>query len=314
MKIVLMGTPDFSLPCLSALVGSAHEVAGVVTQPDRPKGRGKALQAPPVKRLAIENDIPVFQPEDINKEVRVISDLAPDCIVTVAYGQLLSKEILEIPRRGCVNVHASLLPALRGASPIQWAIINGDEVTGITTMLMDTGMDTGDILLQREAPIGPEDDAGALHDALAGVGAEVLLETLRGLEEGSMTPKPQDHSRATNAPAIRKDMGRIDWCSPARSVVNLIRGCAPWPSAFTFHKKKMIKLWKASVVDEKQPAEGEPGTIAAAGEGGIRVAAGDGTVYITELQREGRKRLGAEAFLRGYRLGAGERFSAEPKD
>ncbi|MFH1538855.1 MAG: methionyl-tRNA formyltransferase [bacterium] len=313
MKIVFMGTPDFSLECLSALVGGGCEVAAVVTQPDRPKGRGGELQAPPVKLLAIEKSIPVMQPEDVNREAGAIAGLAPDCIVTVAYGQLLSKEILEIPSLGCVNVHASLLPALRGASPIQWAIINGDDVTGITTIMMDAGMDSGDILLQREVPIGPEDDAGALSGTLARVGAEVLMETLRGLEEGSIIPRPQDHSRATFAPAISKDRGRIDWNSPARSIVNLVRGCAPWPTAYTFHKKKTIKLWKARVVDEKQPPEASPGTIVAAGDDGVVVAAGEGAIRVMELQREGKKRMGAGAFLRGYPLESGDKFAGGPE-
>lgn len=309
MKIAFFGTPYFSLASFLALIESEFKVIALVTQPDRPAGRGQKLTSPPLKETALNHGIPVFQPERINVSHRPIADLKPDVIVTVAYGQILSREVLDIPKIGCVNVHASLLPELRGASPINWAIIRGDTRSGITTMLMDEEMDTGNILLRREVEILPEDDAGALHDKLMGAGADLLLKTLRAMREGALTPIPQDDSLATFAPAISRDTGRIDWNKPTREIVNLIRGCAPWPTAWTYHGNNLLKIWKAAPYSHRQLAEMWPGTVVTVGGEGIAVVTADGAVLLTELQREGKKRLDAAEFLRGYCVEIGQEFS-----
>ncbi|MEW5946592.1 MAG: methionyl-tRNA formyltransferase [bacterium] len=309
MRIVFMGTPEFARRSLEALIGAGFEVALVVTQPDRPAGRGRAPSAPPVGKYAREKGLAVIQPE---KPALALEDLAaaePDCIVVVAYGHILPGRVLEIPRLGCVNLHASLLPAYRGAAPIQWAIIRGETVTGVTTILMDEGMDTGPVLMRREAHISPEDTAGTLGDRLAAAGASLLADTAAGLRDGVITPEPQDHSKATYCAPLRKEDGHIDWRRSAAEIANLARGCDPWPSAFTFHRGKMLKIWKAEPRGDTREGV-PPGAVVEAGPGGVLVAAGAGTVLIREVQLEGRRRMTVEPFLRGYRLTAGERLTA----
>ena len=301
LRILFMGTPAFALPTLARLIDGEDELIGVVTRIDKPKGRGKRLTEPPVKALAREHGIPVLQPTKL--KVAEFQDrlrsMNLDFIVVVAYGKILPKEVLLIPKRGCVNVHASLLPRYRGAAPINWAIARGETVTGITTMRMDEGMDTGDILLTRDVAIGDETTAGELHDTLTEVGAELLMDTIRGLKAGRITPRPQDHDRATYAPMLKKEHGEIDWARPAREIRNHIRGMTPWPGTYTFHGDALLKVWQASVVP-KDDRQGDPGEVIALGEDGIHVATGEGRLRITEVQREGRKRMQAGEFLRGH--------------
>ncbi|MDN5331109.1 MAG: methionyl-tRNA formyltransferase [Tepidanaerobacteraceae bacterium] len=310
MNVVFMGTPDFALPSLEALVEHGYNVLAVVTQPDRPKGRKRILTPPPVKVKAEKYGIKVYQPEKIRDEsfARVLESLEPELFVVVAYGQILPPSVLRIPSIGCINVHASLLPKYRGAAPIQWAIINGEEKTGVTTMWMDEGMDTGDIFLQREVIIDPYWTAVELSEVLSKVGSELLLETLEKIKAGNIIRLPQNHAQATYAPVLKKEDGRIDWKNTAKDIYNLIRGVQPWPGAFTFRKGVELKIWRAEIY-----AKGEtrgPGKIVGIDkERGILVGTGDGVLLITELQEAGKKKMSAAEYLRGHSIAEGEFFS-----
>lgn len=302
MKILFMGTPDFAVPCLEALLQSGHEVCGAVTQPDKPKGRGHKLQPTPVKECALAHNIPVFQPAALKDGAftEIAAQLAPDIIIVVAYGKLLPKDLLVLPPLGCVNVHASLLPKYRGAGPIQWSVINGEKETGITTMYMGEGLDTGDMLLQRATEIQPEETASELHDRLAVIGAELLLKTLTELENGTAQRIPQDDTLATYAPMISKQTGHIDWTKPAQEIVNLIRGCNSWPIAYTIYNGEPLKIIRATVGEKTdKPA----GALLGVQQGRLAVAAGDGTlVLVSELQFPGSKRMSVESYLNGHTI------------
>jgi methionyl-tRNA formyltransferase len=308
VKIVFMGTPDFALPSLTGLIQSDHTVCGVVTQPDRLRGRGKKLTPPPVKSLAVQHGIPVLQPEKVREEgcVRWLNHRAPDFIVVVAYGQILPAAVLGIPPRGCVNLHASMLPRYRGAAPISRAIISGEEATGLTTMLMNEGMDTGDILLQKEEPIAGDDDAVSLSRRLSLAGASLLLETISLLQKNLLTPRPQNDSLASSAPPLQKEDGLIDWTRSAREIHNRIRGTLPWPGAFTHLGHKRLKILKSAVSEGSDQLP--PGTVARAGPEGIQVVTGRGCLTLTEVQPENRGRMKAGEFLSGHPLPAGTRL------
>ena len=310
MKIVFMGTPDFAVPCLTALQEAGHEILAVFTQPDKPKGRGYALTPPPVKVKALEYGLRVHQPATLRdgRAADILRELAPDAVVVVAYGKLLPTEMLDIPPYGCINVHASLLPRHRGASPIQWAVVCGDRETGVTTMRMAEGMDTGDMLERSVTPIGPEETAEELHDRLSAMGASLIVQTLAGLETGTVVPQKQDEALATKAPIIRKEMGRLDFSKPAEELHNLIRGFYPWPGAYTSLSGKRLKVLKSRVVPEVNGRE--PGRIL---DGGSRllVSCGGGTALeLLEVQLEGRKPMGAAELLRGRPVPAGTLLGA----
>ena len=301
-----MGTPDFAVPSLRALVDHGYEVVGVFCQPDRPKGRGHKLAACPVKELAQSAGIPVFQPERIKREegVAMLKSCAPDLCVTAAFGQLLSQEILDIPPLGTINVHSSLLPKHRGSAPINWSIIKGDAVTGVTTMFTDKGMDTGDILLTRETPIGPAENAGELTDRLAVMGAQLLIETIRAIEAGTLARTPQDHAAATYEPKMDKELGRIDWSKSAQELDWLVRGTTPWPGAFTTLGEQTIKVFELDILDG--PASGAPGEIVAAdAKRGLVVSCGDHDVALAQIQMPGAKRMNAKDYLRGHTMETG---------
>lgn len=304
-KIVFMGTPDFAREILAKLHEKLGPVAAVVTQPDRPKGRGGALEAPPVKKFAEAHGIPVFQPERASEVVEPLKEIAPDFIVVAAFGQLLKKDILDIPNKCCMNVHASLLPRHRGASPIHRAIIEGDEVTGVSTMKMDEGLDTGDILLTAETMILPGETTPELHDRLAAAGAALCVETI--LKYDSITPVKQDESKATYTGRLLKTDGVIDWNKDAVKIDALVRGCLPWPGAYTFHNGKTLKILRAEISSDNSVAAA-PGIVVKAGSDGVVVAAGKGAVVIRELQLEGKKRMDAGSFLNGYSLAPGDKL------
>lgn len=301
-----MGTPDFAVPSLRALLQNGYEVVGVFCQPDRPKGRGHKLAACPVKELAVSAGIPVFQPERIKREegVAMLKSCAPDLCVTAAFGQLLSQEILDIPPLGTINVHSSLLPKHRGSAPINWSIIKGDQVTGVTTMFTDRGMDTGDILMARETEIGEKENAGELTDRLAVLGAELLVETIRALTAGTLSRTPQDHEAATYEPKMDKELGRIDWSKPAREIGALVRGTTPWPGAFTTLGDQTIKVFALAV--QAGAASGAPGEIIAAdARRGLVVSCGDHDAVLEQIQMPGAKRMNAKDYLRGHTMETG---------
>ncbi len=307
MRVVFMGTPDFAVPTLEAIIKEGHEVVAVYTQPDKAKGRGKAMAFPPVKEVALEHDLPVYQPVKIREESWVdgLSKMAPDVIVVVAFGQILPKAILDIPKYGCINVHASLLPKFRGAAPIQWAVINGEKETGVTTMYMGEGLDTGDMIMKTVIPLDEEETGGSLFDKLAPLGGELLIKTLNALEDGTAIRTPQDDSQTGEyAKMLTKTMGEIDFSKDAASIERLIRGLNPWPSAYTHFRGKTLKIWKAKVVDVE--AGVEPGTICAIEKDGFVIASGAGGLKILELQLEGKKRMTSDAFMRGNSLTIGE--------
>ncbi len=308
MRIVYMGTPDFSVPALKALVEAGHDVVAVVTQPDKPKGRGKEIQMTPVKEQALEFHIPVYQPVKARDPefVKILSDLAPDVMVVAAFGQLLPKSILDIPKYGCVNIHASLLPKYRGASPIQHAVINGEKESGITTMMMAEGLDTGDMLDQEILALDPKETGGSLHDRLSEVGGTLILKTLKKLEEGTAVRTPQDDTKSSYVGMIKKSMGDIDWSMEAQAIERLVRGLNPWPSAYTSWSNKVIKIWEASVVDKEY--EGVYGQVVEAGRDRLVVKTGKGGLSICELQLQGKKRMDVGAFLRGYSIAEGTVF------
>ena len=306
MKIIFMGTPDFSVGTLEALIDAGHDVVLAVTQPDKPKGRGKEMQYTPVKECAMKYNIPVYQPLKI-READCIAELkkySADIMVVVAFGQILPKEILEMTPYGCVNVHASLLPKYRGAAPIQWSIIDGEQVTGVTTMQMNEGLDTGDMLLKVEIPIEDKETGGSLHDKLAEAGAKLCVETLKGLEAGNITPIPQGETTTSYAKMLDKKLGNIDWCKRAEEIERLIRGLSPWPSAYTNWNDKVMKIWDAQCVPGGK--QGKPGTIVKVEKEAFFVQTGEGMLKIKELQIPGKKRMDAGAFLRGYQVAEGE--------
>lgn len=306
LRTVFMGTPDFSLDTLRGLIAAGCNLVGVYTQPDRPKGRGKKLAPPPVKELAAEHGIPVFQPQKLRDPAAVeeLKSLQPDLIVVVAYGQILPQAVLDIPRYGCINVHASLLPKYRGAAPINKVIIDGEGETGVTTMLMDVGLDTGDMLVKRTLPIGPDETAGELHDRLAPLGREAMEETLRRLCAGTLEAQKQDDAQSCYAGMMKKEDGRIDWSQPAQQVHNLVRGLDPWPAAYTSLNGEMLKIGKTSVTT----GTGNAGTVVAADNDGVRVACGEGVLVVGELQLPGKRKMAAADFLRGHQLPAGTRL------
>jgi methionyl-tRNA formyltransferase len=309
-RIVFMGTPDFAVPPLRSLAARPDfEICRVITQPDRPKGRGRKPAPPPVKQAALELGLPVSQPEKLNTDVMVeeLAAMAPDYYVVAAYGQILSQRILDIPAKFPVNIHASLLPKYRGAAPIQAAIRNREEKSGVTTMVMVKALDAGDILLVKETPILPEDTARDLHDRLADIGAGLILETIDQIDAGRLTPTPQDPEKATYAPMLKKEDGRIDWTCSNLDVVAHIRAMNPWPGAFTELSGRRLILFKAGAGSDA--AAHPPGTVCAMDEAGIHVAAGKGTVIIQELMGKSGKRLSADEFLRGHSLALSDRFA-----
>ena len=307
MKVIFMGTPDFSVGTLNALVEAGHEVVLVVTQPDKPKGRGGRMQATPVKEAAALHGIPVFQPKRIRTQdsIEELKKYNADIMVVIAFGQILPKEILEMTPYGCVNVHASLLPKYRGAAPIQWAVINGEKVSGVTTMQMDEGLDTGDMLLKTEVILDEKETGESLHDKLAAAGATLCVKTLRALEEGKITPQKQGESSTEYAKMLDKSLGSIDWNNSAVSIERLIRGLNSWPGAYTEWNGRVMKIWgadvyvKAAISDSKERL---PGTIAKIEKDGFYVQTGEGLLKVTELQIPGKKKMEAAAFLRGYQI------------
>lgn len=306
MRIIFMGTPDFSVGTLEALIVAGHEIVLAVTQPDKPKGRGKAMQFPPVKEAAIAHDIPVYQPTRIREPecIEYLKQYKPDIMIVVAFGQILPKELLELPVYGCVNVHASLLPKYRGAAPIQWAVINGEAVSGVTTMRMDEGLDTGDMIMKTEVTLDPKETGGSLFDRLAEEGAKLCVETVAAIEAGTATYTPQDHEAATLTRMIKKQLGDIDWTKSAREIECLIRGLNPWPSAYTKLGGKTLKIWDAEVVEAD--AQAQPGVITKVGKKEVYVQTGDGQLSLKEVQLEGKKRMEIDAFLRGCQVSEGE--------
>ncbi|MEJ2637980.1 MAG: methionyl-tRNA formyltransferase [Desulfosarcinaceae bacterium] len=308
-RIVFMGTPEFAVPTLEALHHSRHTVAAVVTQPDRPKGRGRRRTPPPVKAAANALGHPVSQPESIKSDAffTQMQRLGPDLFVVVALGQILPADLLDLPPLGAINVHASLLPRLRGSAPIQWAIINGDAETGVTTMQMDAGMDTGDILLKAKTPIRDTDTAQSLHDRLAPMGAELLIETLEQLAAGNLRPEPQEPQEATLAPMLSKKDGRIDWRRSAVEIDRLVRGLTPWPGAYTFCQERRLRLYRTRPLPLEAPAA--PGTIVQGFADELSVATGDGVLSVLEIQGASGKRLAVKDFLCGCDICPGHVFS-----
>ena len=300
MKIIFFGTPEFAVPSLEALINSKHNIVGLVCQPDRPKGRGRKLSPPPTKILAEENSIAVLQPEKIktNDFFEQLSKLTPDLICVTAYGKIIPKNILDLPRYGCINVHASILPKYRGAAPINWAIINGEKSTGVTTMLMDEGMDTGDMLLKEEIQIADKETSIEISEKLSQIGAELLLETIELLEDGRLEPIKQNDDEVTYAPILKKEIGKIDWNKSASDINNLIRGTQPWPGTFTSLSNKNLKIFKADVSD----GNGKPGEVIKCDDKTLAIAAGNESLSILELQLEGSKRMNIEDFLRGNKI------------
>ncbi len=300
MRIIFMGTPDFAVPCLQAMLDAGHQVCGVFTQPDKPKGRGYTLTPPPVKELALRHGLEVFQPNTLRdgEAAKIIAEKQPELIVVVAYGKILPKEILDLPPYGCVNVHASLLPKYRGAAPIQWSVINGDPVTGVTTMYMAEGLDTGDMLLQAETPIDPEETAGQLHDRLAQMGAKLMVETAAALEAHTVQRRAQDDSLSCYAEMLHKGLSKIDWSKPAQTVHNLVRGLSPWPVASTVYHGKGLKIHKTAVNPEIRGAAG----VIIEKNGRYFVCCGEGAVELLTVQYEGGKRMAGQDFFRGHPL------------
>ncbi len=308
MRVIFMGTPDFAVGTLEEIIAAGHEVVLVVSQPDKAVGRSKALKYTPVKACALAHGIEVYQPERVRNEecIEYLCSYEPDIIIVEAFGQLIPKAILDMPRYGCVNVHASLLPKYRGAAPIQWAVINGDPVTGVTTMRMDEGLDTGDMIMKREVALREDETGGSLFERLSEAGAKLCVETMAAIEDGTAVYTPQDHEQATHTKKIYKEMGSIDWSRDAQTIECLIRGLDPWPSAYTRLNDRTLKIWKAKVIagDSDMP----PGCIVKADREGLLVQTGEGMLLLTEVQLEGKKRMSAEAFLNGCPVEAGTYF------
>lgn len=308
MKIVYMGTPDFAVPPLEALVRSEYEVAAVVTQPDKPKGRGKTLMPTPVKEEAMKHDIPVYQPLKVRDPefVEILENIAPDIIVVAAFGQIIPKKILDMPKYGCINIHASLLPKYRGAAPIQQAVIDGEKESGVTIMRMGTGLDTGDMISKVVVPLDKEETGGSLFDKLAQAGASLLIETLPSIEDGTASYEVQpEESPTPYAAMINKKMGLMDFSKSAAELERLVRGLNPWPSAYTFLNGKTLKVWKSTVEKAANGGKTVPGTIIAVDKTGIHVVCGEDVLVLCEVQLEGKKRMETDAFLRGYQVEAG---------
>lgn len=302
LRVVFMGTPDFAVPCLARIISDGYEVPGVFTQPDKPVGRHQTLTPPPVKRLAMEHGIPVFQPAKLRDgtALALLEELEPDLVVVVAYGRILPKEILDCPRLGCVNVHGSILPKYRGAAPIQWTVINGDDTAGVTTMYMAEELDAGDTIMTMTLTVGADETGGELYDRLAPLGAECLSRTLEKFSAGGPVPRvPQDHSKATLAPMLDKAMGELDFSRPAAELHNLIRGLNPWPSAWTTAKGKRLKVHRSAVA-QKDGQQGAPGEILPGP--GLTVACGEGALTLVEVQPEGKGKMSGKAYLAGARL------------
>ncbi len=302
MKIVFMGTPDFSVNALENIVKAGHDVVGVITQPDKPKGRGGKMQYTPVKEKALELGLDVYQPQRVKETefIEKLKEMNPDAIVVIAFGQILPKAILDMPKYGCINVHASLLPKYRGAAPIQWAVIDGEKETGVTTMYMNEGLDTGDIIDKVVVPIDKKETGGSLFDKLAIEGGKLILKTLIELENGTAVRTPQDDSKSNYAGMINKQLGKIDFNKSANEIERLIRGLNPWPSAYTKMDGKTLKIWDADVDDSEN--DSAPGTITEVGKDFIRVATGKGSLKILELQLEGKKRMKTRDFLNGAKI------------
>ena len=323
MKIIFMGTPDFSVGTFEALIEAGHEIVLAVTQPDKPKGRGKAVQMTPVKACALKHGIPVLQPKKVREpeEIEKLAQFGADIFVVAAFGQILSKEILEMPKYGCINIHASLLPRYRGAAPIQYAILNGDEMTGVTIMQMDEGLDTGDILTMKAIPVEKDDTGGSLFDKLSRLGAELLVKTLPRIEAGDIIPVKQQEEDAVHVRMLNKDMGKIDWDKDAGVLERLVRGMNPWPSAYCTFRKKSLKIWQSEVSGEEQKAESfhgglfrhgaeknapRPGEVVFVTKDSIYVQTGKGVLVLKEVQLEGKKRMPVRDFLLGYQVKEGE--------
>lgn len=307
MKILFMGTPDFAVGALEAIIKAGHEVVCAVTQPDKPKGRGKAVQFPPVKECALKYGIPVFQPARIKTEeaVEVLRGYEAELFVVAAFGQILSSEILHMPRYGCINIHASLLPKYRGAAPIQWAILNGETESGVTIMQMNEGLDTGDMLTKAVVPILPKDTGDSLHDKLMEAGARLVVETIPLIEQGTLTPQKQDDADSCYAKMLTKALGCIDWKQDAVTLERLIRGLNSWPGSYTRFRGKNLKIWEASCGQTKD-GQAAPGTVIQVTRDCIEVCTGAGSLCLTCVQPEGKKRMPVRDFLLGYPVGAGE--------
>ena len=305
MKVIFMGTPDFSVGILEEIIKAKHEVVLAVTQPDKPKGRGNTMQFPPVKEAALSHGIEVYQPKRIREAecIEYLRKYQADIFIVAAFGQILPKEILDMPKYGCVNVHASLLPKYRGAAPIQWAVINGEKVSGVTTMRMDVGVDTGDMIEQAEVPLDAEETGGSLFDKLAVEGATLCVHTMEEIKAGRATYTKQEEAKATHTSMIKKQLGKIDWTRSALEIERLIRGLNPWPSAYTSLNGKTLKIWRASVAEGGDTKKA--GTIVSLTKDEIGVQTGDGILILKEVQLEGKKRMQADAFLRGYPLTTG---------
>ncbi|MTI69936.1 MAG: methionyl-tRNA formyltransferase [Firmicutes bacterium] len=301
MNIVFMGTPDFAVPTLNSIYKKGYNVSLVVTQPDRKKGRGKKLTPTPVKQKALDFGIEVFQPENINVEENIekIKKYNPDVIVVVAYGQILRKDILDIPKKGCINVHASLLPSYRGAAPINWVVINGEDKTGVTTMYMEEGLDTGDMILKEEIAIKENDTAGVIHDKLMDLGANLLIKTLDIIDKGEVKRTPQDDVNSSYAPMMDKELGKIDWNKPKRSIKNLVRGTNPWPCAFTYYNGKKMKIHRVEIGSEMKGTNGE---IIKVNDEGIYVSVKDGSIIIKKIQFPGKRPMEVKDYLRGNEI------------
>lgn len=321
MRVVFMGTPDFAVGALEAILQAGHQVAAVVTQPDKPKGRGKEIQMTPVKACAVSHGIPVFQPVKVKEKeaVETLREYNADIFVVAAFGQLLSEEILSMPKYGCVNIHASLLPRYRGAGPIQWAIINGEEKSGVTIMQMDKGLDTGDMLLKEEVAIEPKETGDSLHDKLAEAGARLIVEALAKLERGELVPEKQKEEESCYAKRLQKSMGRIDWQQSAKKLDCLIRGLLSWPGAYTVLRGKNLKIWEVEAIEEPEnvpegmalPAElscAMPGIVVGVEREAFYVKTGEGILKILAVQPEGKKRMPVREFLLGYQVKAGEQL------
>jgi methionyl-tRNA formyltransferase len=312
MNIIFMGTPDFALPTLKALYQSSHTVLSVITQPDKPKGRGQKLLVSPIKQFALDFNLPVLQPKTVNDPefIHTLNQNQPDFIIVVAFGQILSETFLKIPKQFCINLHSSLLPKYRGAAPIHRSILNGDTRTGVTSMIMDKGMDTGDILLMQETPIHKSDNAQTLHDTLSEMGGNLVLETLERLEKNTLLPTPQNNNLATYAPKLKKEEGLVRWEKNANTLFNQVRGLTPWPGSYTLLNKKRLRILKAQVTEGT--LDDQPGQVARVTDIGIEVGTGQDRLVLTELQPEGKKSMSAKSFLAGHKIERGTLFDSNP--
>ncbi|HEU4963087.1 MAG TPA: methionyl-tRNA formyltransferase [Bacilli bacterium] len=313
MRILFMGTPDFAVPCLNALVEHGYDIAAVVTQPDRKKGRKGELTPPPVKVAALQHNLTVLQPEKVRTEdaLAEIEQLDFDLLITAAYGQLLPKRLLDLPRLGCVNVHASLLPRWRGGAPMHRAILEGDKETGVTIMRMVQALDAGDMISQVVVPIAEDDTVATLHDKLAAAGSQLLIETLPSIEAGTQTETAQDESLVTYSPTLKREDEKIDWQQDARRLYNQVRGLNSWPGAFTYFSHKVMKIWQARIQEETGAPTAEPGTILSTTDDSIIVQCGQGRLALTEIQPAGKRRMAVSDYLRGVQLEPGTRFTTE---